>query len=83
MITKYGKFIRRIRMREGQLLYDMAKLFGERSYILSSVECGRVPIPESWHKKILDNYSLSDVEKLQLSNIFIKNSSKKDDDKDE
>ncbi len=41
MITNFGKFCRRLRIDNGELLYDMAKKLGVSSAFMSSVENGK------------------------------------------
>lgn len=60
--TRYGRILRQIRARHGEVMRDMAKVLNVPSSFLSSVENGKESVPEGWTKKIADHYNLGDME---------------------
>ncbi|MEW9124114.1 MAG: helix-turn-helix transcriptional regulator, partial [Thermotaleaceae bacterium] len=66
MLTLFGKFCRKLRIDNGELLKDMATTLGVTSSYLSAVENGKRNVPQDWVKKITDLYSLSPEESNEL-----------------
>lgn len=66
MLSPFGKFCRRLRIRENELLLDMARKLNVKSSYLSSVEVGRKSIPEDWKKLIPELYNLTEEETKEL-----------------
>jgi len=48
MITEYGKFLRKLRIDQGQILKTMAEKLGVSSAFLSAVENGKKKIPKTF-----------------------------------
>ena len=59
MATKLGIFCRKLRIEEGELLYDMAQKLGVSSAFLSKVENGKKKPPVQWKQRIINEYKLS------------------------
>lgn len=59
MISKFGRFCRKLRIDNGELLYDMAQKLGVSSAFLSKVENGKKKPPMQWKQIIIEDYSLS------------------------
>ena len=59
MATKLGVFYRKLRIEEGEILYDMAQKLGVSSAFLSKVENGKKKPPIQWKQKIISEYNLS------------------------
>ncbi len=59
MITALGKFLRKLRIDRGEVLFDMARRLGVSSAFLSAVENGNKRMPPDWNKTIPTIYSLS------------------------
>jgi transcriptional regulator with XRE-family HTH domain len=88
MLTSFGKFSRKLRIDNGELLKDMAEKLGVTSSYLSAVENGKRNVPQEWIGKIKNMYSLNldqykelkqGVEESQLSNkVDLKGYSKED-----
>ncbi len=70
MITSFGKFLRNLRMDEGELLLDMAAKLEVSPAFLSGVENGKRKIPEGWLSKITSLYGLSEEKFLQMKDCF-------------
>ena len=70
MITNFGKFCRRLRIDNGELLYDMAKKLGVSSAFMSSVENGKKKPPKEWESKIKALYTLNEEEYDELDRVF-------------
>ena len=60
MLSEYGKFTRKLRIDNGELLKDMAIKLGVTTSYLSAVEVGKRNIPDSWRDLIINEYNLSD-----------------------
>lgn len=59
MLNLFGKFCRKLRIDNGELLKDMAGKLGVTSSYLSAVENGKRNVPQDWPEKIKVLYSLS------------------------
>lgn len=59
MLTAFGRFCRKLRIDQGELLKDMAEKLGVTPSYLSAVEIGKRSIPKSWPELIKQKYSLS------------------------
>lgn len=66
MRTSLGEFLRKLRLTKEQRLKDMAEVLGVTSAFLSAVENGKKNMPDSWLKKIREEYSLSDEQFEQM-----------------
>lgn len=60
MHTSIGKFLRKLRVDQGEILKDMADKLGVTVSFLSAVENGKKKMPAAWNKKICDLYQLDD-----------------------
>jgi HTH-type transcriptional regulator, competence development regulator len=66
MLTLFGKFCRKLRIDNGDLLKDMAGKLEVTSSYLSAVENGKRNVPHNWIDKISDLYSLSSEDYNEL-----------------
>ena len=46
--TKYGEFIRILRVKHHEVMGDTAKLFDVKVPFVSAVESGKKNVPETW-----------------------------------
>ncbi len=60
MINNFGKFCRKLRIDNNELLYDMAVKLGVSSAFLSKVENGRKKPPKEWREVLITAYGLGD-----------------------
>lgn len=60
MINNFGKFCRKLRIDNNELLYDMAVKLGVSSAFLSKVENGRKKPPKEWREMLIEAYGLED-----------------------
>ena len=67
MLTELGRFLRKIRIDEGEILWDMANKLGVTASFLSAVENGKKRMPSAWNNKICVLYNLSDEQKDELT----------------
>lgn len=65
-ITKFGEFMRILRIKRNLLMKDTADSLEVKTPFLSAVETGKKKIPESWLEKICKIYNLSDIESEEL-----------------
>lgn len=70
MLTLFGKYCRKLRIDNGELLKDMADKFKVTSSYLSAVENGKRNIPEDWLEKLISHYHLNDSEVNELKNAI-------------
>lgn len=70
MITKFGLFVRQLRLLRNEVLKDMADKLEISSSYLSSVENGKRKIPLEWADKIKNIYNLENNEYLSLLNAI-------------
>ncbi|MFA1820536.1 helix-turn-helix transcriptional regulator [Virgibacillus oceani] len=68
MLTPFGKFCRKLRIDNGELLKDMAKKLDVTSSYLSAVENGKRNVPQSWVKEISSKYLLDLRQRKELKN---------------
>lgn len=90
MLTLFGKFCRKLRIDNGELLKDMADKLNVTASYLSAVENGKRNVPQDWLNKIAGFYGLNNVqfdelrdavEESQLNNkISLKGFNKEDRD---
>ena len=64
--TKFGKLIHSLRMKNGEILGDMAKWLNVRPSYLSSTEFGKAEIPTDWITQISEHYHLTETETNRL-----------------
>nr|WP_314460763.1 helix-turn-helix transcriptional regulator [uncultured Clostridium sp.] len=60
MLTAFGRFLRKLRIDNGELLKDMSEKLNITVAYLSAVENGKRDIPEKWLDIIRDLYGLDD-----------------------
>ena len=69
-LNEFGKFLRKLRIYNGELLKDMAIKLNVTPSFLSMVETGRRNIPKKWEEDIEKIYSLSLKQKEELTGIL-------------
>lgn len=69
-LTEFGKFLRKLRIDNGELLKDMAIKLNTTPAFLSMVETGRRSIPKKWEEEIEKIYSLNLKQKEELISIL-------------
>lgn len=70
-LTEFGKFLRKLRIDNGELLKDMAIKLNTTPAFLSMVETGRRSIPKKFEEEIEKSYScLSLEQKEELISIL-------------
>lgn len=66
MLTSVGKFLRKIRIDNNEILADMAEKLDVSSSFLSSIENGKKKLPAGWNKKISELYKLNETQSENL-----------------
>lgn len=74
--TNFGKLIHSLRIKNNEILGDMAKWLNVRTSYLSSTEFGKAKIPDSWIALISEHYQLNEKEKNKLKR-FVDESNQK------
>ncbi len=64
--TKFGEFVRILRIKNHEVMGDMAKMLDTSLPFLSAVENGKKNVPQDWFKKIINHYGLSEEEQQEL-----------------
>lgn len=64
--TSFGEFMRILRVKNHEVMGDVAKMLGVKVPFLSAVENGKKNVPSEWIGKIIDHYSLNENERLKL-----------------
>ena len=64
--TKYGEFIRVLRIKHHEIMGDTAKLLGCMVSFVSSVESGKKNVPENWVPILIEHYHLTEAEQNEL-----------------
>lgn len=70
MVTNFGKFCRKVRIDNSELLLDMAKRLGVSSAFLSKVENGYKKPPMEWKDKLVESYQLKPSEISELEHTI-------------
>ena len=70
-MTKFGIFIRKLRLDRGILLRDMAKDLGISPAYLSGMETGNKDIPQSLAEQIVSVYNLSNEQSKELKHSIM------------
>ena len=64
--TKFGEFVRILRVKHHEIMGDMAEFLGASLPFLSAVENGKKNVPKEWIPKIIEHYKLNEIEQEQL-----------------
>ena len=64
--TKYGEFIRVLRIKHHEVMGDTAELLNCKISFVSSVESGKKNVPESWAPILIERYNLTEKEQAEL-----------------
>lgn len=69
MLTPFGKFTRKLRIDNGELLKNMSDKLGVTSAYLSAVETGKRNVPLEWQESLSELYSLraEDIHDLKVA----------------
>ena len=59
MITSLGRFLRKLRIDQGEILKDMADKLGVSVSFLSAVENGKKRMPPTWNTKLCELYQMT------------------------
>jgi HTH-type transcriptional regulator, competence development regulator len=71
MITKFGKFVRHLRLDHDIILKEMADTLGVSPAMLSGVENGKKSIPLDWEKKLVIGYQLDLEQQKELHDAIL------------
>lgn len=63
MITSLGRFLRKLRIDQGEILKDMADKLGVSVSFLSAVENGKKRMPSTWNTKLCKLYQMTPEQK--------------------
>ena len=66
--TKFGEFMRVLRVQHHEVMGDIAKLLGVSTPFLSSVETGKKNVPDDWFDILAKHYSLTNDEVAEMRN---------------
>ena len=72
--TEFGEYFKILRIKHHEVLADAKKFLSVSAAFISSVECGKRPVPSEWFEKISSHYSLNDKEKHELKEAIEKSS---------
>ena len=64
--TKYGEFMRILRVKTHEVMGDTAKLLGVKVPFVSAVESGKRNVPEEWIPTLIKHYNLTSEEQTEL-----------------
>lgn len=65
-LTEFGKFSRKLRIENNELLKDMSEKLGVTASYLSAVEIGKRNVPKKWEDIIVKTYNLDNDMALEL-----------------
>lgn len=64
--TKYGEFMRILRVKAHEVMGDTAKLLNVKVPFVSAVESGKRNVPEEWIPIIIEHFHLDPEEQAEL-----------------
>ena len=64
--TKFGEFMRILRVKNHEVMGDTAKLLNVKLPFISTVESGKRNVPEEWVSILIEHYNLNEEEQAQL-----------------
>ena len=67
--TKYGEFVRVLRIKHHEVMGDMAEILGASLPFISAVENGKKNVPSEWVDKLVEHYNLSSTERAELEDL--------------
>lgn len=70
MYTKFGEFVRILRIKRHESQEDMARKLDVSRSFLSNIENGDRGIPSSWTERISSVYDLSDEDRSELKDAI-------------
>jgi len=70
MLTSLGKFFRKLRIDNSELLADMASKLNVSPAFLSKVENGLKKPPQDWEDRVIELYALGDSAIKELSDCM-------------
>lgn len=65
-VTQFGRFCKKLRIDNNELLADMASKLGVSSAFLSKVENGKKKPPKKWEDNIKQLYELNEYQEKEL-----------------
>ena len=66
--TKFGEYMRVLRVQHHEVMGDIAKLLGVSTPFLSAVETGKKNVPDEWFDILAKHYSLTNNEIVEMKN---------------
>ncbi|MEQ4693442.1 MULTISPECIES: helix-turn-helix domain-containing protein [Providencia] len=69
MATKFGKFLRKLRIDKGMVIRDMATMLGVSPAYLSAIELGKRAIPDSFVDNLCDAFKLNSSERIDALHL--------------
>ncbi len=64
--TKYGEYMRILRVKAHEVMGDTAKLLGVKVPFVSAVESGKRNVPEEWIPVLIEHYDLDVAGQAEL-----------------
>ena len=70
--TEFGEYFRILRIKHKEVLKDASNFLGISCSFISSVECGKKPIPAEWFDKLVNHYGLNEKQQIELKEAIDK-----------
>ena len=70
MLTKLGRFLRKLRIDRGELLKDMAEKLDVSVSFLSAVENGKKRMPSEWNARVCALYALNETQRAEFTDAI-------------
>jgi len=64
--TKFGEMLRVLRIKNHEVMGDLAKILNVSTSFLSAVECGKKNVPDTWIDALSEHYGLKGKERAEL-----------------
>ncbi|BBU96272.1 helix-turn-helix domain-containing protein [Providencia rettgeri] len=69
MATKFGKFLRKLRIDRGMVIRDMAEILGVSPAYLSAIELGKRAIPDTFVDSLCTAFKLNNDERRNMLHL--------------
>lgn len=69
MATKFGKFLRKLRIDRGMVIRDMAEILGVSPAYLSAIELGKRAIPDAFVDSLCTAFKLNNDERRNMLHL--------------
>ena len=71
MLTRLGRFLRKLRIDNGEILKNMSDKFNVTASYLSAVENGKRTFPQEWREVVIREYKLNNEQQAEFDTAIL------------